>query len=94
MTNTTIFIIRIVFLTSIFFTVSCNNTKEIGPNSSVEEIREAMEQEDAAKEKASRKARRKAEKRFWSMQSKEVKKRIRKSNRRRKREARKKRSWF
>lgn len=90
MINRTIFITPLVFLCSIIFIYSCSSSQPIGSQPTIEQAHEAIERGKIKSAHEAQQAKEEAIKKHWSMQSKEVKKRIKKTNKKRKRESRKK----
>ncbi len=85
MINRTIYIITILLSCLSLLTTSCSVSRPYGMSKEQFQDQKELEKDKEAAAKAYEKARKEAAKEFWSMQSKEVKKRIKKNN--------KKRSW-
>lgn len=85
MINRTIIIISLLLSCLTFLTFSCGPSKPYGMSTEEFKAQREIEKDKEAADKAYEKAKKKAAKHFWSLQSKEVRRRIKQSN--------KKRSW-
>jgi len=93
MIKRTIFIISLLLSCLTFLTLSCGVSVPYGMSKEQFKAQQELEQDKKAAAEAYEKARKKAAKHFWSMQSKEVKKRIKKSNKKRSWEAKQRRRY-
>lgn len=86
-TKTIIFILLLLFTVTIS---SCKSTSPLGSNlpATVKEAEEQLAKQKKAQAKINKKAQKAAYDRYWSMQTKEAKNRIKRNNKRLKKEAR------
>ncbi|HLW29842.1 MAG TPA: hypothetical protein VKX29_03220 [Brumimicrobium sp.] len=91
MIKRTNFIVLIVYLFSVLLFTSCGTTKPGQTYGTVEEAEVARAKDKKIAVKAEKKAKKEREKHFWNNQSKEAKKRIKKTQKENKRRVRKKR---
>lgn len=85
-----LFIIFSFFLLTIVALPSCGSGRPAGQYNTVEATEKARAKERKQAEKIAKKNQKQAKKEFWSLQSKEARKRVKATEKRHKKEARKK----